>query len=109
MIIFQKGREPGEWWGLQIHGNRTATIVCPECLETFTISGHWIHDDGRVVPSVVCTTPSCKFHEHIQLEGWVTSPASPSGPSENRKAGVDAPTKEPDKITNVTYPSGDCQ
>lgn len=31
---------------------------------------HTIEADGRVVPSIVCRTPGCNFHEIVRLEGW---------------------------------------
>ncbi len=31
---------------------------------------HTIEADGRVVPSIVCRTPGCDFHEIVRLEGW---------------------------------------
>jgi hypothetical protein len=31
---------------------------------------HTIEADGRVVPSIVCRTPGCDFHENVLLEGW---------------------------------------
>jgi hypothetical protein len=34
------------------------------------LRGHTIEADGRVVPSIVCRTPGCDFHEIVRLEGW---------------------------------------
>ncbi|GAF75621.1 unnamed protein product [marine sediment metagenome] len=68
MRIFTKGREKGQWWGLDWGTKRTATIVCPDCGFTAVVR-HDIADDGTVTPSVVCPE-DCGFHEMIKLEGW---------------------------------------
>ena len=41
---------------------------------------HTIEADGRVVPSIVCRTPGCDFHEIVRLEGWRVGriPAAPA-------------------------------
>lgn len=40
---------------------------------------HTIEADGRVIPSIVCRTPGCDFHEVVRLEGWRSGrvPAKP--------------------------------
>lgn len=44
-----------------------------------TLRNHTIEADGRVVPSIVCRTPDCDFHEIVRLEGW-RSGRIPAGP-----------------------------
>lgn len=48
---------------------RVALISCPVCARVFSLSGHTIQDDGKVLPSVVCPY-GCGFHESVSLEGW---------------------------------------
>ncbi|EZP73071.1 hypothetical protein BV96_01261 [Sphingomonas paucimobilis] len=44
------------------------------------LSNHTIEADGRVVPSIVCRTPGCDFHQVVRLEGWRAGriPAAPA-------------------------------
>lgn len=79
MILIRKAK-PGDIW-LQEPGvyrtawnadksQRSASVACPDCGRTASLSGHDIADDGTVTPSVVCPYEGCSFHDYVKLEGW---------------------------------------
>ena len=51
-------------------GVRTAFLTCPECGNSYSLTGLAIADDGVVTPSVVCPCEGCNFHEWVKLIGW---------------------------------------
>lgn len=62
--------DPGTWRGLQTADGRSASVTCPECGESATLTGHDISDDGTVTPSVVCPHDGCSWHAWVKLDGW---------------------------------------
>lgn len=48
-------------------GKKTATMSCPNCGVSASLSHHDIDEKGNVSPSVVCPNESCSFHEYVQL------------------------------------------
>ena len=61
----------GLWKGGRLDGSRTATVSCPKCGKSASLSGHIISDDGAVSPSLVCPSlEGCDFHEYVRLVGW---------------------------------------
>lgn len=75
-------RVPSVWWpAVTDRGSRTAIYSCPGCGERFNLERWLINADGTVVPSVDHSwpirkndgteIPSCRFHDNIQLQGWV--------------------------------------
>ncbi len=75
MIQFKKRysttMEPCTWNYLVDRTNEqiSASIVCPNG-HYGIITDHKIADDGTVSPSVVCSVPSCNFHDHVILKSW---------------------------------------
>lgn len=61
--------KPGQWTPTRASTGKSAVIACPKC----GIHGgldHSIAADGTVMPSLVCPTNGCDFHEWGKLEGW---------------------------------------
>jgi len=79
--------EKGVWRGANIRGDRmgswkhTATMSCPLCGMSASLSSHRIEDNGDVVPSVGCPGGDCKFHEWVTLEGWEVKEVIDAGSS----------------------------
>jgi hypothetical protein len=46
-----------------------ASVTCPNG-HTLTLRNHAVMASGYVIPSVVCPTPGCKFHEFVYLDQW---------------------------------------
>lgn len=46
-----------------------AEVTCSRG-HAITLRDHTIEQDGRVIPSIVCKTQGCDFHEVVRLEGW---------------------------------------
>lgn len=72
----------GLWWPRTTDsGKKSADFSCPGCGEWFNLDKWLISDDGVVTPSIDHSwpikktdgteIPSCKFHDHVALEGWV--------------------------------------
>lgn len=62
----------GTWIFLN-HENdaRIVTTYCPDCGTGGTLGKkHKIADDGKVMPSVICTDQECNFHRFIMLKDW---------------------------------------
>ena len=51
-------------------GKKTATMSCPICGQSASLSQHNIDKKGNVSPSVVCPNNACTFHEYVQLENF---------------------------------------
>lgn len=62
--------EPGRWRGAIRDGIRTATVSCPGCAASASLSGHTIGPTGDVSPSLMCPFDGCGFHEFVTLVGW---------------------------------------
>ena len=64
-------REPGTWKGVRGGG---LILQCPQGQHGIGlgpgITDHRITQDGTIIPSVVCTTHGCAFHEFVKLEEW---------------------------------------
>lgn len=62
----------GKWRPATIQetGKKTATVSCPSCGKTASLSGHEIDPQGVVTPSLGCPYDSCDFHAWVTLEGW---------------------------------------
>jgi hypothetical protein len=68
-------KKPGVWRPAKIENDkRTATVSCPKCGKSASLSDHEIAADGAVTPSLVCPHEPCTFHEFVKLEGWVPTP-----------------------------------
>ena len=52
------------------NGKKTATMSCPDCGQSASLSEHSIYDGGKVSPSVVCPNDGCNFHEYVKLLLW---------------------------------------
>lgn len=63
--------EKGVYRGGISEGKKTATMSCPDCGESASLSEHDIDEKGNVSPSVVCPNSDCNFHEHIQLKDYI--------------------------------------
>lgn len=61
---------PGQWRSGTRDGRRTATVSCPDCGRSASLSDHEIRADGTVTPSLVCPFDDCDFHAWVKLEGW---------------------------------------
>ena len=61
---------PGQWRPAIRDGQRTATVSCPRCGRSASLSDHTIAADGTVTPSLVCPYEGCDFHDWIALFGW---------------------------------------
>lgn len=61
---------PDTWKGGKGEGIKTAMYKCPNG-HIASLSNHDILEYGSVVPSVVCPTDDCDFHEFIKLVGWI--------------------------------------
>jgi hypothetical protein len=80
MISATRGRGHGQWWPCLHPGNRlSATYYCHSCGKGSSLSGHQVHENGVVSPSVVCPHKNkadmvecadCGFHDHVTLAGW---------------------------------------
>lgn len=77
-MILEKGNPdetPGAWAHATTDGKPTARISCPRCglalnLVPEVSTGHIVHEDGSVEPSIVCVGLGCDFHEYIALRDW---------------------------------------
>ena len=62
----------GSWRGLKVGlHHRSASVTCPNCGRTATLTDHDIAADGTVTPSLVCPHGGCGFHDHVKLVGWM--------------------------------------
>lgn len=80
----------GSWWVLRYRltddphqRGRVVMVKCPACGAASVLqrttpdgirSGHRIHRDGRVEPSIVCPHKPCPWHVHAVLTGWPAPP-----------------------------------
>lgn len=78
MINATKGRGKGQWWPTRdSDGNQSATYYCQQCGKPCGLQWHSISENGEVSPSVICPRASevecqsCKFHDHLRLDGWL--------------------------------------
>ena len=46
-----------------------AEVTCSRG-HAIALRDHTVEADGRVIPSIVCKTPGCDFHEIVRLDGW---------------------------------------
>lgn len=62
---------PGRWRRLQTaNGRASASVSCPACGRTSTLTHHRIGAGGEVTPSVICGYADCDFHDRLVLDGW---------------------------------------
>ena len=63
--------EPGAWRRSVCEGGKiSATVSCPDCGRSCSLSSHEIAQDGTVTPSLVCPLDDCDFHKFAKLEDW---------------------------------------
>ena len=74
----------GTWHGgLDHEGSVVAILCCPNCGQDISLSGHTIHPDGTVDPSVVHAPQfkevihECGFHDLLRLLDWTGDPLKP--------------------------------
>lgn len=46
-----------------------AEVTCSRG-HAIVLRDHTVEADGRVIPSIICKTSGCDFHEVVRLEGW---------------------------------------
>ena len=67
---FIKGdlKQPGQYRIVMRDGKKIIKISCPKCGNIGDLADHIIHEDGTIIPSLVCPYKECDFHQMGKIE-----------------------------------------
>lgn len=69
IIILRSGYGRGSW--RKLAQSERVMVSCPDCGLSCELD-HDISTDGKITPSLDCPSPTCRFHEFVQLDGWIS-------------------------------------